>query len=323
MDPATGRFLSRDPMGEDGGLNLYAFCNNDPVNEIDYLGMRAYGNDFVGPVDWMDWRENEYTQAEVDKVYAVLASRDRQIYNTGLANTSYDRESSRLLLEQTLGVPVQNAWNPTFTELGRGIQYCGESIGRNGWTWNPVKMTGNVLGGVVEGTGIVLNVAGVALDVGVAGAEKIPLARKVEPTYIHSMYLYNEALEHVMKQTDNYARVYGWMHSEGAIHGSNIMDTLSEAELQRVKARTFGAGGYMFREMDVTHHGNEGTWPWIFSRDFVPGLAGINYLRNKDDIKWKEVPEGYVHGFPTYVKYHIIGISKEYFKENAVRIIGR
>jgi RHS repeat-associated protein len=38
-DPGLGRWLSRDPIGEDGGLNLYAFVHNDPVGRIDPLGL--------------------------------------------------------------------------------------------------------------------------------------------------------------------------------------------------------------------------------------------------------------------------------------------
>jgi RHS repeat-associated protein len=37
--PMMGRFLSRDPMGERGGINLYRMCRNDPVNRWDILGM--------------------------------------------------------------------------------------------------------------------------------------------------------------------------------------------------------------------------------------------------------------------------------------------
>jgi RHS repeat-associated protein len=37
-DPRTGRWLSRDPLGEVGGFNLYAYCGNDPVNRHDPLG---------------------------------------------------------------------------------------------------------------------------------------------------------------------------------------------------------------------------------------------------------------------------------------------
>jgi len=37
--PETGRWLSRDPIGERGGLNLYEFVGNDGVNQWDYLGL--------------------------------------------------------------------------------------------------------------------------------------------------------------------------------------------------------------------------------------------------------------------------------------------
>ena len=37
--PSLGRFLNRDPLGELGGSNLYAFVENDPVNGWDYLGL--------------------------------------------------------------------------------------------------------------------------------------------------------------------------------------------------------------------------------------------------------------------------------------------
>ena len=38
-NPETGRWLSRDPLGERGGLNLYGFVGNDAINGIDYLGL--------------------------------------------------------------------------------------------------------------------------------------------------------------------------------------------------------------------------------------------------------------------------------------------
>ena len=38
-DPRQGRFVGRDTMGEQGGLNLYGFCGNDAINLWDFLGM--------------------------------------------------------------------------------------------------------------------------------------------------------------------------------------------------------------------------------------------------------------------------------------------
>ena len=38
-DPETGRYLSPDPIGLEGGLNLYAYMENDPVNWVDPWGL--------------------------------------------------------------------------------------------------------------------------------------------------------------------------------------------------------------------------------------------------------------------------------------------
>ena len=47
-NPSTGRWVSRDPIGENGGINLYEFCANRPTIRIDLLGMKANGvDDFV------------------------------------------------------------------------------------------------------------------------------------------------------------------------------------------------------------------------------------------------------------------------------------
>lgn len=40
--PRLGRWLSRDPIGEAGGRNLYAFAGNDPVNGQDVLGLKDW-----------------------------------------------------------------------------------------------------------------------------------------------------------------------------------------------------------------------------------------------------------------------------------------
>jgi len=45
-DPKLGRFLSEDPIGIAGGLNLYAYAGNDPVN-----GRDPFGLDWCDPGD--------------------------------------------------------------------------------------------------------------------------------------------------------------------------------------------------------------------------------------------------------------------------------
>ena len=41
LDPITGQFLSREPLGESESLNLYSYCHNDPVNNVDVKGLEA------------------------------------------------------------------------------------------------------------------------------------------------------------------------------------------------------------------------------------------------------------------------------------------
>ncbi len=38
-NPSTGRWLSRDPIDEIGGLNTYAFVSNIPIGAVDFLGL--------------------------------------------------------------------------------------------------------------------------------------------------------------------------------------------------------------------------------------------------------------------------------------------
>jgi RHS repeat-associated protein len=42
-DPVCGRWLSKDPIGISGGLNMYAFCGNNPVNFVDPMGLFRFG----------------------------------------------------------------------------------------------------------------------------------------------------------------------------------------------------------------------------------------------------------------------------------------
>jgi RHS repeat-associated protein len=41
-DPATQRWLNRDPIAEEGGVNLYGYVENDPINWVDVDGLAAW-----------------------------------------------------------------------------------------------------------------------------------------------------------------------------------------------------------------------------------------------------------------------------------------
>jgi RHS repeat-associated protein len=48
-DPNTGRWLNRDPIFERGGINLYGFVRNRPVNGVDSDGRALWGPPFMPP----------------------------------------------------------------------------------------------------------------------------------------------------------------------------------------------------------------------------------------------------------------------------------
>ena len=54
-DAVTGRWLSKDPIGLSGGLNLYVFCGVDPANGVDAFGAKSNipipGTHYVGRVE--------------------------------------------------------------------------------------------------------------------------------------------------------------------------------------------------------------------------------------------------------------------------------
>ena len=53
-DPSLQRWINQDPIGEAGGVNLYEFVGNDPVNQVDLFGLQAGP---FGPTD-SRWKTN-------------------------------------------------------------------------------------------------------------------------------------------------------------------------------------------------------------------------------------------------------------------------
>lgn len=73
-DPAVQRWLNRDPIVEGGGINLYGFTGNNPINRFDLHGLKVIGFQVNGNGDYepmfryparsgsrLDWRQGYYS----------------------------------------------------------------------------------------------------------------------------------------------------------------------------------------------------------------------------------------------------------------------
>jgi RHS repeat-associated protein len=78
-DAELGRWLSADPLGEAGGLNLYRYVFNDPINGWDPYGLEFWS--WSGTAG--DWAENaaEFSMGMADKLsFGVNAKAREAIY---------------------------------------------------------------------------------------------------------------------------------------------------------------------------------------------------------------------------------------------------
>lgn len=85
-DPHLGAYISQDPIGLRGGVNLYSYAHQSPRQEIDPLGLFAWHGQWCGP-DWTGGRVESYVPANnalyakpEDKLDAACKKHDIQYY---------------------------------------------------------------------------------------------------------------------------------------------------------------------------------------------------------------------------------------------------
>jgi RHS repeat-associated protein len=117
-DATTGRWLSRDPIGEQGGLNLYGMVGNDAVDAWDYLGLNdakkmaagfgagdnphAYYSYYPG-YSFLSWLFTDTMDPEYEKLsLRFLKAEDRISYKS---RKDYDEMRSRVVLDKYGNAP--------------------------------------------------------------------------------------------------------------------------------------------------------------------------------------------------------------------------
>jgi RHS repeat-associated protein len=115
-DPGTGRYLRADPIGQTGGLNLYLYDTNNPINLIDILGLRIDMGNYV--VKNQNVRDN-------------LVSLNQEIVNSGIPDDNFVlkvtggdrfRDPEGIIRSSTTNEPVPNSSQTSPHLIERGAR---------------------------------------------------------------------------------------------------------------------------------------------------------------------------------------------------------
>jgi RHS repeat-associated protein len=88
--PQLGRWINRDPISEPGGLNLYAFVGNNPIVQIDRLGLVTFKqlNEIASamglkPAEYKNRTDTERLIKEIQQIAGVTYRGTPSQYNIG------------------------------------------------------------------------------------------------------------------------------------------------------------------------------------------------------------------------------------------------
>jgi len=79
--PTTGRWLSSDPIGEEGGPNIFCFVVNNPLSYVDFLGLAEIGKCCCCCVEDLDFEKLDQLQSWDPTVWTGNGWRGQMNYN--------------------------------------------------------------------------------------------------------------------------------------------------------------------------------------------------------------------------------------------------
>jgi len=148
-DPTTLTWLSRDPIREDGGVNLYAYCGNDPVGNYDAVGLAEWTwIDEIGVLGSLYFWEQSDPYS--DKARGPIAGLRNTAQQWGGISVEYSGRSEALLEDATSG--AGDAYTQTVDESYERMLYYHDDLNRG---WFTSFVSGNISDPVMSATGLI------------------------------------------------------------------------------------------------------------------------------------------------------------------------
>ncbi len=130
-DPDSARWLSRDPIQEGGGINLYAYVGNNPVNKVDPDGRLAWVPFLIAAFVWGAVMAEETANAPApgDPTYGPLTVGDRVLAGTVNMVCGGALRGAGVLTSKAAGaLKGCPTTPPEMVGGGKGIVYDGEVV---------------------------------------------------------------------------------------------------------------------------------------------------------------------------------------------------
>jgi len=135
-DPNLQRWINRDPIGEEGGINLYGSVGNDPLNGVDALGLwntcghnsllnSAFGKEESLQNDVKQWKDASKDMDDRKKG----GQEPKNSYQHGMSQPGKDKGEERQRatdfindqLQKAIDAERQDDHRKAMDELGRGM----------------------------------------------------------------------------------------------------------------------------------------------------------------------------------------------------------
>ena len=193
--PSLGRFINRDPIEEQGGINLYSFVGNNSINAWDYLGMYEISAELQARYDaiyaatwWLDdgMDGQDYLEASTwASNYAVTGTGNYNAENSGAGAPSTHQVNANLrkfnalppaVQDQVLrDLGVQMGTSGSAPNSGSGPNPSSRGDSTLGNALRNIPLVGGLLGGVGD---VIAGVGNTALGI-VSGGQSGTLSRGV------------------------------------------------------------------------------------------------------------------------------------------------